>query len=278
MHRITLGSVFVAAAIGIAGCNQPEAPPPPSPRIIFIAPTSATAGSNDLTLMIFGHGFENTQHIRSTAVWTMGATTIRLTTTSVSDTQVAAVVPSALLTAPGTARVHVETGDDQADGPGEKSGEAIFAIVGAGPDTISITPSHAFAGSPDLTLTIRGSRFNGSRFEGSRALWTAYHHSTRLVTTFVSRSELTAIVPASLLTRIGIATVSVVSEDPEFDPPRAVPATFLVTSRPDARVLGVRGAGHPRLLTAEVPRTLGASALRFPSSSSRPSRRTRVIP
>ena len=202
MHRIRLRSAFVAAAIGITGCNQPEAPPPPG--TIFIAPTSAPAGSNDLTLTITGHGFANTRQVKSTAVWTMGTTTIRLTTTSVSDTQVMAAVPSALLTAPGTARVHVETVDAQADAPAEKSDEAIFAIVGGREsNTISIIPSSAFEGSSDLTLTIRGSRFSSARFDGSRALWTAYNHTTPLATTFVSHSELTAIVPASLLTTVG---------------------------------------------------------------------------
>jgi hypothetical protein len=66
---------------------------------------------------------------------------------------------------------------------------------------ISISPVSALVGSPDLTLTISGSKnfpfFNGHR--GSEVLWSQDGVDTPLPTTFVSSSRLTAIVPAALL-------------------------------------------------------------------------------
>ena len=66
---------------------------------------------------------------------------------------------------------------------------------------ISISPGSATVGGPDLTLTILGSKnftfFNDHRY--STVLWSQGGVDTSFVTTFVSSSQLTAIVPAALL-------------------------------------------------------------------------------
>jgi hypothetical protein len=68
----------------------------------------------------------------------------------------------------------------------------------------SISPLSMTAGSSDLTLTITGSNFAGPPClkcdAYSLALWSANGTDVRLTTTFVDSGELTAIIPAALLT------------------------------------------------------------------------------
>jgi hypothetical protein len=69
------------------------------------------------------------------------------------------------------------------------------------PANISISPGTALVGSPDLTLTILGSSyftFYGGHWNSS-VHWSEGGVDTPLLTTFVSSSQLTAIVPAALL-------------------------------------------------------------------------------
>jgi hypothetical protein len=76
---------------------------------------------------------------------------------------------------------------------------------------ISISPGSATVGSPDLTLTILGSKdftfFNGHWY--STVLWSQDGVDTPLLMTFVSSSQLTAIVPAALLASAVIGNVRV---------------------------------------------------------------------
>src|SRR5215831_16534301 len=67
---------------------------------------------------------------------------------------------------------------------------------------ISILPTNAFSGSADLTLVINGSQTfsfaaGGPRY--NKVLWSANGSETQLSATFVSSSQLTAIVPRTLL-------------------------------------------------------------------------------
>ena len=67
---------------------------------------------------------------------------------------------------------------------------------------ISISPGSAAVGSPDLTLTISGSKtftFAEGGVHYSTVVWSEDDVDTPLLTTFVSSSQLTATVPAALL-------------------------------------------------------------------------------
>src|SRR5205085_4622221 len=75
--------------------------------------------------------------------------------------------------------------------------------VSAGPAIDSISPSLAPAGGPQLTLTISGVGFASS----STVQW----NGTALNTTFVSPTQLTAVVPAGLIVTASKASVTVVS-------------------------------------------------------------------
>ena len=76
---------------------------------------------------------------------------------------------------------------------------------------ISVSPGGATVGSSDLTLTI--SALNNftfyNHFRYCRVLWSQGGLDTDLLTTFISSSQLTAIVPASLLTAAVTAKVRV---------------------------------------------------------------------
>jgi hypothetical protein len=80
--------------------------------------------------------------------------------------------------------------------------------------SIDISPSSAFVGSADLTLTITGKNFAGPVCHSctySGAVWLANGRQTFLETTFVSSTQLTAVVPAALLSSAGTAQVIVMT-------------------------------------------------------------------
>ena len=102
---------------------------------------------------------------------------------------------------------------------------------------ISILPASAISGSPDLTLTITGSQafsFTSAAHKFNQVVWSANSSDTRLVTTFVSSSQLTAIVPETLLTNALKAKVWVEVWDDQGEGPDATSssAPFSVTSTP----------------------------------------------
>jgi len=83
------------------------------------------------------------------------------------------------------------------------------------PSITAISPTNAVAGTSDLTLTLTGSNFVSGRPVYTWAIWSGNGgNNTPLKTTFVNSTELTAVVPASLLSRSGTAGVFVETGDP----------------------------------------------------------------
>src|SRR5207302_845412 len=64
---------------------------------------------------------------------------------------------------------------------------------------IAISPVSAMAGSSDLVLTVTGSNFLSATHNKSVVVWSANGSDTFLATTFVSSTQLTAVIPAALL-------------------------------------------------------------------------------
>jgi hypothetical protein len=204
-------------ALGLTGCGGGSSAqvqqPPPAPTISRITPPSAVVGSADLKLTLTGSNFLGATHNFSQVAWVANGSSTLLNTTFVSTTQLTVVVPAALLTDALTAQVLLESGDPMGDLPLSKS-QSVSFIVSSPPFAItSISPTSATVGSPDLSLTIRGSDFDGTGVIRSQVLWSAGSSQTSLLTTFVSSNELTAIVPAALLNSAGKASISV----QEFD-------------------------------------------------------------
>jgi hypothetical protein len=167
------------------------------PVITSLSPSSVSLGAAGFTLTVDGTGFTAS----STVMWN-GAT---LVTTLVSATQLTAVVPAALLTAVGTPSVSVS------NGPGIISNSLPFQVTTLQPSLTSLSPASSIQSAAGFTLTLTGTGFvgpadcNGTNCSPSRAVF----GTTSLPTTFVSRTQLTAAVPASLLTAAGSFPVTV---------------------------------------------------------------------
>ncbi|PYV68388.1 MAG: hypothetical protein DMG96_36565 [Acidobacteria bacterium] len=239
MLRITGIALLTATVVAILGCgggspSPAPASPPPAPSI-SISPTSAVAGGPDLTLTVLGSNFLGETHNFSQAVWSANSSNTLLATTFVSSTQLTAVIPSALLTNAITGQVFVQTGDPMGDIPLRKSDSVSFSVTIPSPGVpsiSSISPTSAVVGSPDLTLTVTGSNFvNANRYHNVVA-WSVNGNDTSLATTFVSSTQLTAVIPASLLLNPTAAKVSVQTWYFDNDIPTSVSnsVSFSVTS------------------------------------------------
>jgi hypothetical protein len=208
---------LLALALALAGCGGGSSaqvqPPPTVPTISAITPPSAVSGSADLKLTLMGSNFLGAPHNFSQAVWVANDNATLLMTTFVSSTQLTAVVPAALLTDPISAQVLLETGDPMGEIPLLKSNSVSFSVSSPPFSITAISPTSATVGSPDLSLTVMGSNFDGTGVIRSRVLWSANGSQIPLSTTFVSISELTAIVPAALLLNAGTASISVQNWD-----------------------------------------------------------------
>jgi len=157
-----------------------------APAITGLSPSSATAGSAGFTLTVNG-----TQFIRGATVrW--GATA--LTTTYVSSAQLKVTVPASLIVNAGTANITVAT-------TAGTSLPAVFTINPRPPTIGNLNPKSAVAGGAGFTLTVTGTNF----VTGASVRW----GTTALTTTYVSSTQLTAVVPASLIANAGTVNVTV---------------------------------------------------------------------
>jgi hypothetical protein len=166
----------------------------PVPTISSISPTSTLAGSVQFTLTVNGTNFVSS----STVNWNGSP----LVTTFVSSIKLTAIVPAANVATAGTAAITVV---NPAPGGGT-SNSVTFTINNPGPTISSLSPTCVAAGSGSFTLTVTGTNFvSGSVVKFG---------STSLTTTFVSSTQLTAVVPAALVTTGGTVSVTVVNPSP----------------------------------------------------------------
>ena len=158
------------------------------PVIDTLEPNIAAAGGAGFQLTIMGSGFT------SSAVVKWNGTAV--TTKFVNEQQLTASVSASLIASTCTASVTVVIGDTS-------SSPAVFTIAGAQPTIGSLQPAVALAGGGQFELVVNGVNFAS----GATIKW----NGTALVTTFDDPKQLTAIVPANLLTSAGAAQVTVVS-------------------------------------------------------------------
>jgi hypothetical protein len=162
---------------------------PVAPLLSAVTPNSAIAGSPALPISVNGAGF--VQESVTTVNWNGAA----LATAFVSPTQLTATIPAADLAATTTANLTVTSA-------GQVSAPQSF-VVSSTPMITSLSPASAADGSPGFTLAVNGSGFSSNAV----VQW----NGTALTTTPVSASQLTAAVPASLLTAPDVASVTVLS-------------------------------------------------------------------
>jgi len=228
---VFLGFLILLASFGGCGGSGSTSYTPG----ISISPVSVLAGSPDLELTVTGRGFADQHHNKSTVVWSVNSRDTFLTTTFVSSTELTAVIPAALLANPVSANVSVATGDPMASFPIPQSGSVSFNVYAAppgSPSVSSISPMSAVAGSPDLTLTVMGSAFVNENHNDSLVVWSVNGSDTFLATTFVSSTEVTAVIPATLLAHPVVAKVLVETGDPMGSAPlsRTNTIDFTVTA------------------------------------------------
>lgn len=165
----------------------------PTPTLSSLSPNTTTVGNRTVPLTVNGSGFVS----GATVLW--NGTTI--TTTFMSSIQLTASIPGTDLLSAGAATV-------TAINPGSTASNGLtFTITGAPPIVpvlTSLSPGSVILGSAQFTLTVNGSQL----VSGAVVTWTFLGVATTLTTTFVSAAQVTAIVPASLITVQGVATIT----------------------------------------------------------------------
>ncbi len=176
----------------------------PAPTITSLGQTQVAASTTPVNIAINGTNF-----FAASTVQVNGATT---SSTLVTSQQLTATIPASALAAPGQVSITVTN-------PGPLvSNTAALAV--AGPSITSLSPSSAVAGSVSLTLTVNGANF----ISGSVITW----NGSPLTTFFVSPTQLTALVSASLVNAAGTAAVRVQNTLQAV----SSPATFTITPKP----------------------------------------------
>jgi photosystem II stability/assembly factor-like uncharacterized protein len=179
----------------------------PAPSIATLSPASKTAGSATFTLVVNGSNFIK----GASAVNWNGAA---LTTTFVTSAKLTASISSMLLTAAGTVPVTVVT-----QGPGGGRSNALtFTIDNLKPAISSTSPASATVGGAMFTLTVNGTNFINT----SVVDWNGAPAST----TFVSKTELTALITAADIATPGTAKITVTSPAPGGG--ASAPKTFTI--------------------------------------------------
>ena len=195
--------------------------------ITSLSPNAATTGGSAFTLTINGTGFVS----GSTVQWNGSA----LSTTFVSATQLTATVPPSQIASAGTATVTV------VNPGGATSNAAAFTINAPNIFISGLSPNSATAGGSAFTLTVNGSGF----VVGLTVQW----NGSALYTSYVSGTQLTAMVPASLIASAGTASVTVVNSGGATSPA----ATFTINApTPSISRLSpasVTAGGPPYVLT-----------------------------
>jgi len=182
---VTSANVSVTTSGGKSAA-MPFAVNPPKPVIGGLSPTTAVAGGSAFTLTVNGTSFTST----ATVNWAGNP----LTTNYASATKLTAAVPASLIAAAGTAAVTVTTA-------GGTSAASTFTINPQPPTIGSLSPAAAISGGAGFTLTVTGTNF----VSGATVKW----NSTALTTAYASATQLTAAVPASLISAAGAANVTV---------------------------------------------------------------------
>jgi len=179
----------------------------PQTVLTSLSPAAASAGGAKFTLTINGTNFPSTTQARWETTW--------LATTRVSATQLTASVPASLIATAGTASVTVYSSGDG----GWAENSIFFTVNPAAPAITSLTPSSTTAGGAGFMLTIKGTAFTPA----STSAW----GSVALDTIYVSPTQLTMAVPASLIVDAGTASITVTTGDGA-----SAPATFTIKPAP----------------------------------------------
>jgi hypothetical protein len=180
----------------------------PVPALRSVAPLKVTVSTASSSLTVNGSGFVN----GSVVEWNGNP----LETMYVSNMRLTAVITSGDVTAAGIATVAVV---NPAPGGGTSAPRTV-TIKNPVPKLSALSPQNIPAYSASFTLTVTGSNF----VNGSAIAW----KGNRLVTTYVSSTQLTALVPNTNLTTVGLDMIKVINPMPGGG--NSNPASFRVTN------------------------------------------------
>lgn len=172
------------------------------PTLTSLNPNTSYNNVASVNLAANGTGFVN----GSVIVWNGSA----MQTTFVSSTQLTTTIPGTDLTLVGTENVFVLNPDSTV------SNTLPFTITvnpATTPTLTNISPTKSAVGDPGFTLTLNGTNFAPG--------CVAFFGATALQTTVVSDIQLTAQVPASLLT--AVAEVPVTAQNTQSKPSNPIP-------------------------------------------------------
>jgi RHS repeat-associated protein len=163
----------------------------PVPVISGLVPISISAGSPDFTLVVQGSQFITTSVVQFNGQ--------NMATQFANSEKVSATIPASAITTAGTIFVTVTNPVPE----GGTSNSVSFAINNPVPILDSVVPNAVMAGSPQGTLTV-----NGQMFVSGAVVSFA---GQNLVTTFVNTTQLSAIVPAALMSQAGLFDINVIN-------------------------------------------------------------------
>lgn len=162
------------------------------PTLTSVTPQSVAAGGAAFTLTVNGANFLST----STVQWNGSG----LTTVFVNSGQLTATAPASLIAQPGSATVTVLNPGGSSSG---QSAVTIFSL----PTVTGLNPSSIPVGSGATTLTVTGTGFCS---QNPLVLWNIPGvNPITLSTSYVSATQLTATVPATLTSSVMTARLTV---------------------------------------------------------------------
>ncbi len=180
----------------------------PPANLTSLSPSSVTFAGPAFSLTINGSNFT----ANSVVYWSSTS----LTVTSETPTQIVASVPRSLFMTPQTSKITVINPNEATSNP------LTFTVANRLPYLGSASPSVIPAGSAATTLALTGGYFLSGE--------TAYWNSTALATTYQTVTQMSAVVPASLLTNPGTAVLTVVLSGTGGGSSKAIPINVTPTN------------------------------------------------
>lgn len=166
----------------------------PAPTAISLAPATIAAGSGATTVTVTGVGFFLTSQITFDGA--------PVATTYLDSTRLRATLSAAEVASADTLSVRVVT-----PAPGGGTSAALPLTITNGVPTIAgLTPTSVVSGSPDRSITITGTAFVPAS--------TVKSNGVNVMTTYVSNTQLTAVVPSSQLLYPGSVALTVTNPSP----------------------------------------------------------------
>lgn len=208
-RALLLGSLAtLTALIGCSGSGGGAPAPAPAPSVASVTPASVPVGSTAFTISIVGANFRP----GATVSWN----TTPLATTYVSATSLSATVPASLAATGILANITVTNPDGQSSLANTTAQQV--AVDNPLPTLTTVSPSSLYAGTADTTFTLTGTNFMSSSV--------VMVGTTSLTTTFVSSTQLTAVVPAATLAPVGALSFSVSNPAPGGGSSQAISVTL----------------------------------------------------